>query len=82
MENEQKCPMCGKPLSLEFGTYYCHWCNITIDPSVLQPKQEKQMATKKRLIDAEKFLQWLVKRFKCVPLIGSHTCRTSTSLKT
>ena len=29
------------------------------------------MANEKRLIDAEKFLQWLVKRFKCVPLIGS-----------
>lgn len=25
----------------------------------------------KRLIDADKFLQWVVKRFKCVPLVGS-----------
>lgn len=24
-----------------------------------------------RLIDADKFLQWVVKRFKCVPLVGS-----------
>ena len=29
------------------------------------------MANEKRLIDAEKFLQWVVKRFKCVPLVGS-----------
>ena len=30
--NEPKCPKCGKPLSLEYGTYYCHWCKILIYP--------------------------------------------------
>lgn len=42
--NEPKCPKCCKPLSLELGTYYCHWCKLIIDPSVLQPEQEEQMA--------------------------------------
>lgn len=34
--NEPKCLKCGKPLSLELGTYYCHWCKLIIDPSVLE----------------------------------------------
>lgn len=29
------------------------------------------MENEKRLIEADAFLQWLVKRFKCVPLVGS-----------
>lgn len=27
-----ECPKCGRPLSLEYGTYYCHWCKIMIYP--------------------------------------------------
>ena len=34
--NEPKCPKCGRPLSFELGTYYCHWCRLIIDPSVLE----------------------------------------------
>lgn len=29
------------------------------------------MATEKRLIDVDEFLKWVVKRFHCVPLVGS-----------
>lgn len=29
------------------------------------------MATEKRLIEPDEFLKWVVKRFKCVPLVGS-----------
>ena len=29
------------------------------------------MAKEQRLIDADEFLKWVVKRFKCVPLVGS-----------
>lgn len=29
------------------------------------------MENEKRLIEADAFLQWLVKRFKCIPLVGS-----------
>lgn len=38
------------------------------------------MATEKRLIDPDEFLRWLVKRFKCVPLVGSCD-RDSESMK-
>ena len=34
--NEPKCPRCGKPLSFELGTYYCHWCRLIVNPSSLE----------------------------------------------
>ena len=30
-----ECPKCGRPLELELGTYYCHYCKIIIDPVAL-----------------------------------------------
>lgn len=41
--NEPKCPVCGKPLSLEYGTYYCHGCKLTIEPSVLDVLKAKEV---------------------------------------
>lgn len=38
------------------------------------------MPNEKRLIDPDEFLRWVVKRFKCVPLVGSSD-RDSESLK-
>ena len=37
----------------------------------MENKSTCHMTSERRLIDAEKFLQWVVKRFKCVPLVGS-----------
>ena len=38
------------------------------------------MANEKRLIDANEFLNWLVKRFHCIPLAGSSD-KNSESMK-
>lgn len=35
-DSPMQCPKCGKPLSAEYGTFYCFGCRVIIDPKLLE----------------------------------------------